>query len=145
MTVRVYQDADWPEWLRMSQALFPAESEGSLTSGMRDFRARSDAEVFVIDRGDGTLAGFVEAGSRAYADGCDSSPVGYVEAWFVDADVRRHGWGRTLLAAAEEWARARGYTEMASDALIDNETSIKAHEAAGYSEVERQVVFRKTL
>jgi aminoglycoside 6'-N-acetyltransferase I len=145
MLVRPYRDADWAEWLRMSHALFPAESAESLTSGMRDFRARRDAEVFVVDRDDGRLAGFVEAGSRPYADGCDTSPVGYVEAWFIDDDVRRRGWGRALLAAAEDWARAQGYSEMASDALIDNVVSHQAHEAAGYAEIERLVVFRKTL
>lgn len=49
LIVRPYRDADWPEWLRMSHALFPTETDDSLTSGMRDFRARSDAEVFVED------------------------------------------------------------------------------------------------
>jgi aminoglycoside 6'-N-acetyltransferase I len=145
MLVRPYRDADWAEWLRMSRALFPAESDESLTSGMRDFRARRDAEVFVVDRGDGRLAGFIEAGSRPYADGCETSPVGYVEAWFTDEDVRRRGLGRDLLAVAEDWARARGYSEMASDALIDNVVSHQAHAAAGYAEVERLVVFRKQL
>ena len=145
MFVREYRDGDWDEWLRMSRALFPAETDDSLTSGMREFRARRDAEVFVVDRGDARLAGFVEAGSRAYADGCDTSPVGYIEAWFVDPDVRRQGWGRALLAAAEEWARAQGYSEMASDALLDNVASHRAHAAAGYAEVERQIVFRKPL
>ena len=145
MIVRPYRDTDWPEWLRMSLALFPDESEASLTSGMRDTRARRDAEVFVIDRNDGRLAGFVEAGTRAYADGCDTSPVGYVEAWFVDPDLRRQGWGRALLGTAEDWARAQGYTEMASDALLDNIVSHQAHAAAGYVETERLVVFRKPL
>jgi len=131
LIVRPYRDTDWPEWLRMSLALFPDESEASLTSGMRDTRARRDAEVFVIDRNDGRLAGFVEVGTRAYADGCDTSPVGYVEAWFVDPDLRRQGWGRALLGAAEDWARAQGYTEMASDALLDHTVSHRAHAAAG--------------
>jgi aminoglycoside 6'-N-acetyltransferase I len=145
MFVRAYRDDDWAEWLRMSHALFPAESEASLTSGMGDFHGRRDAAVFVVDRGDGRLAGFVEAGTRAYADGCDTSPVGYIEAWFIDPDVRREGWGRALLGAAEDWARAQGYTEMASDALLDNIVSHKAHAAAGYVEMERLVVFRKPL
>src|SRR5262245_23616401 len=135
MLVRPYRDHDWSEWLRMSRALFPEESEASLTSGMRDTRAHADAEVFVVDRGDGTLAGFVEAGTRLYADGCESSPVGYIEAWFTDPDVRRQGWGRALLAAAEDWARVQGYTEMASDALLSNVVSHKAHAAAGYVEM----------
>lgn len=129
----------------MSVALFPEYTQDDLAKGMREFRARSDGEVFVIDRGNGSLAGFVEAGSRPYAEGCDTSPVGYVEAWYVDDDVRRQGFGRALLDAAEDWARQQGYREMASDALLDNETSHRAHKAAGYAEVERIVTFRKVL
>jgi GNAT superfamily N-acetyltransferase len=101
--------------------------------------------VFVADRGDGSLAGFVEVGARPYADGCATSPVGYIEAWYVDADVRRRGVGRALLAAAEEWARGRGYREMASDATLDNVVSHAAHARAGYEEVDRVVQFRKPL
>ena len=143
--VRRYRDGDWAEWLRMSIALFPDDTPDDLAKGMREFRARSDAEVFIVDRDNGSLGGFVEAGSRPYADGCDSSPVGYVEAWYVDEDLRRRGHGRALLAAAEEWARSRGYTEMASDALLHNEMSHAAHRASGYEEVERHVVFRKVI
>ena len=145
LTVRAYRDSDWDEWLRMSVALFPEYTAEDLAKGMQEFRARSDADVFVIDRGDGTLAGFVEAGSRPYADGCDTSPVGYVEAWYVDDDVRRQGYGRALLEAAEDWARRQGYRQMASDALLDNHTSHAAHRASGYEEVERIVQFRKVL
>jgi len=145
MRVRPYNDADWAEWLRMSVALFPEYSADDLAKGMREFRTRRDAEVFVVERADGSTAGFIEAGSRPYADGCDTSPVGFVEAWYVDPDVRRAGYGRALLRAAEDWARGRGYTEMASDALLDNLISHAAHHRAGYEEVGRVVQFRKSL
>jgi aminoglycoside 6'-N-acetyltransferase I len=129
----------------MSCALFPEVTAENLAAGMRDFRAREDAEVFVSLRGDGSVSGFVEVGARPYADGCETSPVGYIEAWFVDPDVRRMRHGQALLAAAEEWARERGYREMASDAVIDNTVSHAAHRKAGYEEVERVVQFRKSL
>jgi hypothetical protein len=60
MKVRSYRDGDWAEWLRMSVALFPECSADELASGMRDFRARSDGKVFVAERDDGSIAGFVE-------------------------------------------------------------------------------------
>ena len=53
--------------------------------------------------------------------------------------------GRALVAAAEEWARAQGYSEVASDALVENEASHRAHRALGFDEVERSVAFRKSL
>ena len=84
-------------------------------------------------------------GTRPYADGCDSAPVAYVEAWYVDVDLRRTGWGGRLIAAAEAWARAQGFRELGSDALIDNEVSIRAHKALGFTEHERLVCFGKKL
>ena len=145
MKIRAYRDADWSEWRRMTIALFPEYSAEELERGMREFRARSDADVFVAEREDGSLAGYVEVGSRSYADGCDTSPVGYIEAWYVDPDVRRTGYGRALLEAAEDWARRQGYSEMGSDARLDNELSHAAHRRAGYAEVDRVVQFRKAI
>ena len=143
--IRAYRDSDWPAWLRLSLALFPEHSADELESGMREHRARSDAEVFVAEREDGSIAGFVEVGARPYADGCDTSPVGYIEAWYVEPDTRRKGYGGALLEAAENWARGRGYREIASDAQLNNEISHAAHRQAGYAEVDRIVQFRKVL
>lgn len=145
MRIRAYQDRDWPEWLRMSVALFPHDPPDDLIRDMRTFGARSDMQVIVAERPNGRLAGFVEVGTRSYADGCLTSPVGYVEAWFVDQDVRRQGIGLALLAAAEVWARDQGYREIASDALLENDVSHAAHRRAGYEEVDRVVQFRKEL
>lgn len=146
MLIRPYQPSDWSEWLRMTRALFPGDSTEADQAEMRATLARTDAAVFVLERpAGGKLAGFVEAGARSIVDGCSTSPVGYVEAWYVDPDARRSGHGRALLEAAEAWARERGYQEMGSDALIDNLVSHKAHERSGYVEVDRVVTYRKDL
>ena len=101
--------------------------------------------VLVADRGDGSLCGFVEIGSRTYAEGCESTPVAFLEGWYVDPDVRRTGVGSALIRAAEAWAVAHGYSEMASDTELENDVSLSAHLALGYEEVERQICFRKRL
>ena len=129
----------------MSRELFSADMIESDEAEMRSTLARPDAAVFVLERDNGGLAGYVEVGARSIVDGCLSSPVGYIEAWFIDADVRRNGHGRALLEAAEKWARSQGYTEMGSDALLWNEVSHAAHKASGYEEVDRVVTFRKSL
>jgi aminoglycoside 6'-N-acetyltransferase I len=65
-------------------------------------------EVFVAERPECGLCGFVEASIRPWAIGCEAKPVGYIEGWYVDPDVRREGVGRRLVEAAEAWARSRG-------------------------------------
>ena len=60
-------------------------------------------------------------------------------------DYRERGVGKKLLAEAEEWARSQDCVEMASDALIDNELSQRAHAALGYEVVDRCVHYRKRL
>jgi aminoglycoside 6'-N-acetyltransferase I len=94
---------------------------------------------------DGELIGFVELSVRRYAEGCDTDRVGYLEGWFVTPAQRGAGVGRALVRAAEDWARARGCTEFASGTLITNALGAAAHEALGFTEVERQIHFRKDL
>jgi aminoglycoside 6'-N-acetyltransferase I len=145
MRIRKFQKTDWDEWRRMDQALFPDNEFEDVETDMRALLSRSEAAVLIAERSDGSVCGYVEVGSRAYADGCRSSPVAYIEAWYVDPDVRRSGYGRALLAAAEEWARERGYSEMASDAQLGNDISLKAHQSGGYEVVDKVVQFRKPL
>ncbi len=93
----------------------------------------------------GRLVGFLEADLREAAEGCDTRPVGYIEGWYVIPGFRRSGTGRRLVLAAEAWARARGCQEMASDCLLDNHVSERAHRSLGYAESGRAIHFRKTL
>ena len=52
MNIRPYRDSDWPEWLRMSGALFPEHSPMEIATGMVETRDRHDAAVLVADRAD---------------------------------------------------------------------------------------------
>ena len=102
------------------------------------FVAESSANSHVI--------GFLEAGLRSHADGCDEShPVGYVEGWYVAETHRRQGVGTALLHAAEVWARNQGCTEMASDTQLENLISQRTHESLGFQIAERSILYRKSL
>ena len=135
------REAERAAYQRLRLALWPDCSDADNDSWF----ARDDAETFVAVRPDGSLCGFVEVGSRPYAEDCETSPVGYIEGWYVEPDARKTGVGRGLLQAAERWARGKGYTEMASDALLENTVSHAAHRRCGYEETERLVMFRKSL
>lgn len=145
LTVRPVKHADAPHWLEMRRALF-GEHE-SLAREVAEYFASPPATtiVLVAELPSGELAGFAEAGERGYAEGCETQPVAYLEGWYVEPPHRRRGVGRALVEAVERWASERGYSEIASDALIDNEVSVRAHTALGYTEVERIVCFRRRL
>jgi aminoglycoside 6'-N-acetyltransferase I len=139
---RPYAPTDFFEWARMRRALWPDVTDADMTSWL----ARRDAITIVAERaGSERLCGFAEAGERPYADGCDTSPVAYLEGWYVDPDLRRQSIGGALTRAVEAWARAHGYRELASDTPLDNRASQRAHARLGFVETERLVLYRKAL
>ena len=145
MNTRRATAEDKPEWLRMRLLLWPDVGTAGLTDDMDRMLNDALTPVFVLQRPEGGLGGFLEAGTRKYAEDCVTSPVAYVEGWFVDEDLRGRGYGGQLVRAAEDWARSQGLKEMASDTWLDNEVSIRAHFALGFREAERLIHFAKTL
>ena len=145
MKIREITENDRLEWVRLRDALWPGSLWDHDVETRRYFGARADRPVvFVADAG-GRLAGFLELDFRKYAPGCASSPVPFIEGWYVEPAMRGHGVGRALIDAAEAFARASGHREIASDAELENADGIAAHGAVGYEEVERTVCFRKSL
>ena len=144
-SIRRATHEDIPEWLRMRQALWSTSPLADLRWGMDEVLSDPRQVVFFAVREDGSPCGFVEAGTREYGEGCETSPVGYLEGWYVDEDMRQQGIGRMLFSTAEDWARSLGMTEIASDTWLENETSIIAHLNMGYQEMERLVHFVKRL
>jgi aminoglycoside 6'-N-acetyltransferase I len=151
MLIRLARPPDRDQLARLRVALWP---ESSVDQHAREvalilagkFPGVMPLVVLVVEADDGTLVGFLEAGLRSYADGCDAAqPVGYVEGWYVVENHRREGLGADLLRAAEDWARGQGCVEMASDTAIDNQASQRAHEALGFEVAERSVLYRKRL
>jgi len=144
-TIRRTTPEDKPEWLRMRQGLWPEAPLEYLNYDLDDLLADSDAGIFVASDADGKLIAFIEAGLRDHGEDCETSPIGYIEAWYVDPHIRGQKLGKELVHAAEQWAREKGCTEMASDTWLENEVSIAAHLKLGYYEVERLVHFVKRL
>jgi aminoglycoside 6'-N-acetyltransferase I len=94
----------------------------------------------------GQAQGFIELSVRTdYVNGCDASPVAFIEALWTDPAARGHGVARALVDYALEWARARKLTELASDTPLDNTQSQHAHQALGFEETERVVYYRQRV
>lgn len=146
MTVRVAVRKDREEWLRLRHSLWSDATLAELSAEL-DEHIKGDMPIiaFVLERPDGKLGGFLEASVRPWAEGCTAPNVGYIEGWYVDPDLRARGYGKQLVQAAEGWARARGCTEMGSDALVANLEGLKVHQALGYEERSINIHFRKLL
>ncbi len=78
-------------------------------------------------------------------EGSSSSPVGYVEGIYVKPEYRKQGIARALLGLGEEWSRAHGCNEFASDTEIENVESQAFHLRAGFEEAQTIVHFIKKL
>lgn len=144
--VRPLRETDIGEWLRLRKLLWDGSSDEEHKAEMMDIYEHTETQfVLVAEVGGGRLGGFLEASIRPFVEDCHSEQVGYLEGWFVEPEFRRGGIGGALVREAENWARRRGATEMASDAEIGNEMSLKAHLNLGYAETSRLVHLRKDL
>ena len=144
ITVREIVEEDFDVVAAHRAQLWPEGSMEEHRAELPGWAADPDACSFVAVRG-AELIGFLEGRLRSHADGCATSPVGYLEGWYVGPAHRRQGAGRALLAAFETWARARGCRELASDTWPENRGSVDAHRRLGFEEVDRVVTFRKPL
>jgi aminoglycoside 6'-N-acetyltransferase I len=138
---------DQPGWLDFRLALWPDASADDHRGYMAISLAQPERFLQLMMYDQNYLPiGFIEGSIRGdYVNGTESSPVGFVEGVYVSPAWRRKGVARRLYEAIGDWARARGCRELASDALLENETSQRAHLALGFRETERVVYFTRKL
>lgn len=95
---------------------------------------------------DGKAIGFANASIRYdYVEGCESSPIGYLEGVYIDDNYRNNNYARQLVEVCENWAKSFGIKEFASDCTLTNKDSLAFHFAIGFEEVNRIICFKKEL
>jgi aminoglycoside 6'-N-acetyltransferase I len=135
-------------WGEMRFALWPWDSPGAHAdqAAALYLADHPDRAAFVALDASEQPVGFAEGTLRRdYVEGCDSSPVGFLEGIYVVPGSRGADVGRALSDAVAAWARSAGCTEYASNALLDNTESHAFHAAIGFTVTERVVFFRKML
>ena len=143
--IRYVRDNEIGEWFRLRRLLWDGLSDEEHKAEMLDIYEHTDTQLVLVAESNGKLVGFLEASIRPFVEDCHSDQVGYLEGWYVEPNFRQIGIGRNLVREAEAWARRKGATEMASDAEVGNETSLRAHTKLGYEETSRLVHLRKDL
>jgi ribosomal protein S18 acetylase RimI-like enzyme len=135
LTITSIEDADIPEvvalWQRCGSTRPWNDPEGDIA------RARKgDNATVLLGRDDGTLVASVMAGHDGHR--------GWVYYVTVDPDHRFKGYGRAIMAAAEDWLRARGMEKMQLMVRTDNAQVHAFYRSLGYFPQER-VTFAKWL
>lgn len=100
--------------------------------------ADKNAQTLVAWSADGRRLGYVHM--RPGKDGVTDEPCGYVSLLAVDKEAEGSGVATKLMAAAEEWARARGYRFLSLDVFADNRRAVDFYKRGGFgSETLRMV------
>ena len=130
---------------RLAVILWDGHTTDEMEAEFSALLKEDDAACFI--KYDGEMAvGFAQCQLRHdYVEGTESSPVGYLEGIFVLPDYRRRGFARELLSACEQWAKGKGGAEFASDCELGNSDSFRFHMAAGFTEANRIICFKKSL
>lgn len=147
MSVRIANAHDINALVVLRNALWPDEESSHRDELNKHFTGEHSHidQVLLYETDAGEPVGFVELRVRNYAEGSEEHAVPFLEGWYVSPDHRRQGVGRALIKASEDWALARGFSELASNALLENTDSLAAHEAVGFKEMERTVNYLKDL
>lgn len=136
---------DHDGWLPLRAELWPDAAESNHDTNTI-FGAPERYLVLVFTGENGEASGFAEASIRTdYVNGTHSSPAAFLEGLYVKPARRGQGIARQLVASVELWAVEMGCTELASDALLENQVSHAMHEALGFEETERVVYFLRDL
>jgi aminoglycoside 6'-N-acetyltransferase I len=145
LTIRELTSADHAAWCRMRRLLWPDESARGHDDAIDEILNAKDAWGFIAEAADDAPLGFAEISIRKAANGCESQPVPFLEGIWVESRSRRRRVGARLIAHIEAFLTARGFRELGSDSLIENQAAHEAHARWGFSETERVVYFRKPL
>ncbi|MCF4097652.1 GNAT family N-acetyltransferase [Maritalea mediterranea] len=144
--IRDLRPEEWRDWARMRGTLFEISFDEA-SDDVHRFLAGTDPNLKAVfcAASDDRLIGFVEISERSYADGCYDGPVAYMEGWYIDENYRGTGVGKALVQRAIDWAKAKNYPHLGSDAELRNTNSQKAHQALGFEEIGRIVQYRMAL
>ena len=133
------------QWVNLALMLFPESSFDEELALHKKILA-SEEEVGLLYQKDNQYVAFMNLSIRHdYVNGTDTSPVVFVEALYVLPGYQRRGIGRELIEYAENYARQKGITQLASDCFTDNLLSESFHKSCGFVEKERVICFVKDI
>src|SRR4029077_19297247 len=93
------------------------------------FAALEGASTLVACTADGTRLGYIHL--RPGKDGVTDEPCGYISLLATTTQAEGTGAAAKLMAAAEAWARGRGYRLLSLDVFAHNRRAVEFYERGG--------------
>lgn len=136
---------DLTEITKLALCLWPGHTFDDLANSLEKTIKNNDESIFIKQEGPEIVA-FAQAGLRRdYVEGTDSSPVGYLEGIYVKENHRLKGIAKELTILCQNWSKAKGCQEFASDCELTNKESLDFHLKLGFEEANRVICFVKKL
>ena len=120
---------------------YPSDAT-QITRRFGGLSAGHDDAVFVIVTHARKVVGFVHVAERRLLV---SEPFAELEGLFVAEAARRRGAAGRLIAAAEQWALARGIGELRVRARVERDVADLAYRRRGFDLAKEQRLFVKRL
>ena len=143
--IREMTISDAPALAEMAIKIWDSDDKVEIEQEFIDMTRNKESTCF-IKFIDAKAIGFANASLRHdYVEGCETSPVAYLEAIYVEEEHRLLGYAKDLVNRCEGWGREQGAKEFASDCILTNTASYKFHIAIGFEEVNRIICFKKDM
>lgn len=141
-----YESSNFPELHSMSRKLWTDFDEDQLEELLKKNAELETTNFLLAKNEDGKCLGFAIFSIRTdYVEGALSSPTGYLEGIFVEADYRKLGIAKSFVQIGETWCKSKGCTQMGSDTWLNDTKSREFHKKVGFWEEEEVVHFLKNL
>jgi GNAT superfamily N-acetyltransferase len=141
-TVREMTAADAERVAALSGQLGYPSTPEQIRERLLRIEGHPEARVWVACDSEGRVQGWVHVyGHRQLESGGAAEVGGLV----VDESVRGRGMGRALMAAAESWARERGYERLTLRSNVMRNEAHRFYQRLGYTIVKSQHKFQKPI
>ncbi len=126
VTPRLTQGFELPPW-RTAREVVEAES-ATLEEVLRSGAGR--AALLVVEDAEGEPGGYVHVNVETDYFGRTFAHIGIL---VVSSEAEGHGAGRTLVAAAETWARSEGLDLISLNVFPNNARALALYQRLGYA------------
>jgi GNAT superfamily N-acetyltransferase len=142
MIVRTATRGDASAVAALAAQLGHDEAEDEIGRRIEEIRAQGSGAIYVAVVPRGNVVGWVQVFSLLLVE---LPPLAEVGGIVVDARYRRIGVGRSLMEAAELWARQNGLAALRLRSNLQRDDAHGFYRRLGYQEVAASTLFSKVL